>query len=125
MGPANAPSPLTPLNLVQTNLADNPKVRRSTRMRSAVHEHNRCLCIAAAESTVLTQQWPSQHVAAAIRAAKESCVLLSNMNSTLPLSPAKVKRLLVLGPNADEVESTILVSVCLLRLGCLSGCSPC
>jgi hypothetical protein len=67
---ADAPSPLTPLTLVQTNLADNPK-----------------------------------HVAAAARAARESCVLLSNANATLPLSKAKVKRLLVLGPNADEVRT--------------------
>eukprot|EP01051_Picozoa_sp_SAG22_P009282 SAG22_NODE_764_length_7397_cov_6.955604_6_plen_111_part_00 len=60
--PRRASPALTPLELVQTNLADNPA-----------------------------------HVAAAARAARESVVLLSNTNATLPLQTAKVKRLLVLG----------------------------
>jgi len=46
-----------------------------------------------------------KHVAAAIRAAKESVVMLMNEKNTLPLDATKVKKLLVLGPNADEVRT--------------------
>ena len=46
------------------------------------------------------------HVAAAIRAAKESVVMLMNEKNVLPLDTSKVKKLLVLGPNADEVRTT-------------------
>ena len=51
------------------------------------------------------------HRAVATRAAQESVVLLSNTDgttrgdATLPLSQDKVKRLLVVGPNADEVRA--------------------
>lgn len=40
--------------------------------------------------------------AQAVAAARESVVLLKNENNTLPLAPAKVKRLLVVGPSADS-----------------------
>lgn len=38
----------------------------------------------------------------AVQAARESIVLLKNTNNLLPLAPAKVKRLLVVGPSADS-----------------------
>ncbi|WP_375419549.1 glycoside hydrolase family 3 N-terminal domain-containing protein [uncultured Hymenobacter sp.] len=38
----------------------------------------------------------------AVQAARESVVLLKNERNTLPLRPAQVKRLLVLGPSADS-----------------------
>nr|WP_262905345.1 glycoside hydrolase family 3 N-terminal domain-containing protein [Hymenobacter nitidus] len=38
----------------------------------------------------------------ALEAARESIVLLKNEQGTLPLAPAKVKRLLVVGPSADS-----------------------
>jgi beta-glucosidase len=38
----------------------------------------------------------------ALRAARESMVLLRNHQNTLPLNPTKTKRLLVLGPSADS-----------------------
>ena len=38
----------------------------------------------------------------ALEAARESIVLLKNEQNTLPLAPAKIKRLLVLGPSADS-----------------------
>ncbi|TGE21324.1 beta-glucosidase [Hymenobacter aquaticus] len=38
----------------------------------------------------------------AVEAARESIVLLKNEQNTLPLAPAKVKRLLVVGPSADS-----------------------
>ncbi len=40
--------------------------------------------------------------AQATAAARESVVLLKNDNNTLPLAPARVKRLLVVGPSADS-----------------------
>ena len=40
--------------------------------------------------------------AQAVAAARESVVLLKNERNTLPLAPARVKRLLVLGPSADS-----------------------
>jgi beta-glucosidase len=40
--------------------------------------------------------------AQAVTAARESLVLLKNRNNVLPLAPARVKRLLVLGPSADS-----------------------
>ena len=44
-----------------------------------------------------------QHQAAALKASQESMVLLKNENATLPLSP-KLKKIAVLGPNADLAE---------------------
>ena len=41
------------------------------------------------------------HRALALRAARESVVLLRNQNRTLPLDRTKVRRLAVIGPNAD------------------------
>jgi beta-glucosidase-like glycosyl hydrolase len=41
----------------------------------------------------------------AIRAAKESVVMLDNKDGVLPLDAKKIKKLLVLGPNADEVRT--------------------
>ncbi len=40
--------------------------------------------------------------AQAVAAARESVVLLKNEKNTLPLAPARVKRLLVVGPSADS-----------------------
>ena len=40
--------------------------------------------------------------AQAVAAARESVVLLKNENNALPLAPARVKRLLVVGPSADS-----------------------
>jgi len=45
------------------------------------------------------------HRALAERAARESVVLLRNEDNTLPLDPAKTRRLLVVGPNADEART--------------------
>jgi beta-glucosidase len=42
------------------------------------------------------------HQAVALRAAEESLVLLKNQNHTLPLNAHKIKRIVVLGPNADR-----------------------
>ncbi|MEG1749236.1 MAG: glycoside hydrolase family 3 C-terminal domain-containing protein [Tannerellaceae bacterium] len=46
-----------------------------------------------------------QHRAVSLRAARESIVLLKNEKGFLPLSKEKVKKLAVIGPNADEVKS--------------------
>lgn len=43
-----------------------------------------------------------QHQAVALRAAEESLVLLKNDNATLPLDKAKIKNIIVLGPNANR-----------------------
>ncbi|MEJ5368529.1 MAG: glycoside hydrolase family 3 N-terminal domain-containing protein [Bryobacteraceae bacterium] len=44
-----------------------------------------------------------EHRALALRAALESIILLKNDRNTLPLDPAKLKTLAVIGPNADKV----------------------
>ncbi|MHB8888957.1 MAG: beta-glucosidase [Acidobacteriaceae bacterium] len=43
-----------------------------------------------------------QHQELALRAAEESMVLLKNDNATLPLDKAKIKKIVVLGPNANR-----------------------
>ncbi|NML67879.1 beta-glucosidase [Hymenobacter sp. RP-2-7] len=43
-----------------------------------------------------------EHRQHALEAARESIVLLKNEQNTLPLTPARVKRLLVVGPSADS-----------------------
>ena len=43
-----------------------------------------------------------EHVAVALQAARESLVLLKNENSLLPLDAAKMHKIAVLGPNADD-----------------------
>ncbi|WP_382317571.1 beta-glucosidase [Hymenobacter bucti] len=43
-----------------------------------------------------------EHKQHALEAARESIVLLKNEQNTLPLVPARVKRLLVVGPSADS-----------------------
>jgi len=45
------------------------------------------------------------HVATALRAARESVVLLENTHSTLPLNPSALKKVLVVGPNADAIRA--------------------
>ena len=45
------------------------------------------------------------HQALALRAARESMVLLKNSNNTLPLAPSKVKTIAVIGPNAAELSA--------------------
>ncbi|MGQ9916492.1 MAG: glycoside hydrolase family 3 N-terminal domain-containing protein [Bryobacteraceae bacterium] len=44
-----------------------------------------------------------EHRALALRAALESIILLKNDRNTLPLDPAKLRTLAVIGPNADKV----------------------
>ncbi|MFC1739173.1 glycoside hydrolase family 3 C-terminal domain-containing protein [Planctomycetota bacterium] len=55
----------------------------------------------------------SEHQRLALKAARESIVLLKNENQTLPLNPNAVKSIAVIGPNADEQ-----------RLGGYSGTPP-
>ena len=58
------------------------------------------------DETLITRHLGSNitHAAVATRAATESVVLLKNDRRTLPLSQS-TKKLLVLGPNADEVRT--------------------
>lgn len=44
-----------------------------------------------------------EHRSLALRAALESFILLKNERNTLPLDPARLKTLAVIGPNADKV----------------------
>jgi len=44
----------------------------------------------------------SAHQSHALKMARQSIVLLKNRNSLLPLAPAKIKRLAIIGPNADD-----------------------
>eukprot|EP00039_Didymoeca_costata_P020732 m.342240 g.342240 ORF g.342240 m.342240 type:complete len:962 (-) comp21136_c0_seq1:76-2961(-) len=46
-----------------------------------------------------------QHIAIAEKITQESVVLLENKNKTLPFNPSKIKKLLVVGPNADEARA--------------------
>ncbi len=46
----------------------------------------------------------AEHVALAERIAEESIVLLRNEGALLPLDPARLKSLAVIGPNADQVQ---------------------
>lgn len=45
------------------------------------------------------------HRKLSLRAARESIVLLKNKNHLLPLSKEQIKKIAVIGPNADEVKS--------------------
>ncbi len=49
----------------------------------------------------------SEHNELALKAAKESLVLLKNQNDTLPLDKNKLKSIAVIGPNADSREALI------------------
>jgi beta-glucosidase len=46
-----------------------------------------------------------EHAALALKTARESMVLLKNSNNILPLSPAKIKTIAVIGPNAAELSA--------------------
>ena len=46
----------------------------------------------------------AEHVALSQRIAEESIVLLKNDQNLLPLDPAKLKSIAVIGPNADQVQ---------------------
>ncbi len=45
-----------------------------------------------------------EHQQLALKAAEKSMILLKNENGSLPFNPEKIKRLAVIGPNADEVH---------------------
>lgn len=45
-----------------------------------------------------------KHLQIALKAAEEGMILLKNDNNTLPFNENKIKRLAVIGPNADEVH---------------------
>lgn len=45
-----------------------------------------------------------KHKLIALKSAEEGMVLLKNENHTLPFNPKKIKRILVVGPNANEVH---------------------
>jgi beta-glucosidase len=45
------------------------------------------------------------HAALALKASRESMVLLKNSNNTLPLAPSKIKTIAVIGPNAAELSA--------------------
>ncbi len=45
-----------------------------------------------------------QHQQFALKAAEQGMILLKNENNTLPFNPNKIKRLAIIGPNADEVH---------------------
>ena len=45
-----------------------------------------------------------EHVALARRIAEESIILLENFDNLLPLDPAKIKKIALVGPNADQVQ---------------------
>lgn len=47
------------------------------------------------------------HREISLRAARESVVLLKNQDNLLPLSKENIKRIAVIGPNADEVQSLV------------------
>jgi beta-glucosidase len=48
-----------------------------------------------------------EHDALALKLAQESLVLLKNDNHTLPLDPAKIRTLAVIGPNADSYNALV------------------
>jgi beta-glucosidase len=45
------------------------------------------------------------HTALALKASRESMVLLKNSDNTLPLTPSKIKTIAVIGPNAAELSA--------------------
>ncbi len=47
------------------------------------------------------------HLAIAHQASKESIVLLKNDNNTLPLNKASLKNVLIVGPNANAISSSV------------------
>jgi beta-glucosidase len=49
-------------------------------------------------------QMQSDHRKIALESAEKGMILLKNENHTLPFSESKIKRLAVIGPNADEVH---------------------
>lgn len=51
-----------------------------------------------------TAMHSKESVDLALELARESIVLLKNENATLPLNPDRLKRIAVIGPNADKVQ---------------------
>lgn len=49
----------------------------------------------------------SQHISKAREAAQKSMVLLKNSNNTLPLDKSKIRKIAVVGPNADNFEALL------------------
>lgn len=56
------------------------------------------------DSIPITEVCSAEHLALSKKAAQEACVLLKN-NGILPLNPAKLKTVAVIGPNADSVSA--------------------
>ncbi len=62
-----------------------------------------------------------EHKALARQAAGEAMVLLKNENHTLPLDPAKIKTLAVIGPNAADIHLGTYSAVPMEGVGVLQG----
>ncbi len=62
-----------------------------------------------------------EHKALALKAAHEAMVLLKNENNTLPLNPAKIKKLAVLGPNAADIHLGGYSAVPMVGVSVLDG----
>jgi beta-glucosidase len=56
-------------------------------------------------STPFSEVMSADHTAVALQASREAIVLLKNSNQTLPLSPAKLKTIAVIGPNAASLAA--------------------
>lgn len=80
-------------------------VRRILRLKFALglFDHKRYADLDAGKKVIGC----AEHRAAALDAAYQSMVLLKNENNLLPLSDKKVKRIAVIGPNADDMVAQL------------------